>query len=275
MIQIGATTTPALLGLLKEAHIPFDYVKFDSDGGLALLQELLCYRPVLLHDVANHVWLNYADPFDAATMTTAHQLLQAAQPPWFSTGIGASAEPQGHTTPFWRGAAPEALQSRAVVTANIIRNGRRLQEWLGGVPLLLENYNYHPTHAYEYVCEPETFCALIEAIGCGVLLDLAHAQISAHNMGWPDVRSYLQALPLARVREIHTNHPQIDPTLGQMIDRHLPIQPADLELLHWTLAHTPAVEAITLESESPDETTLLNEIALLRSVVDGASGAGA
>jgi uncharacterized protein (UPF0276 family) len=267
MIQIGATTTPALLGLLKQAHIPIDYVKFDADGGLALLQEILAYRPVLLHDVASHVWLNYADPFDAASMTTAHMLLQTAQPPWFSTGIGASAEPQGHTTPFWRGAPPGALQSRAMVTTNIIRNARHLQEWLGGVPLLLENYNYHPTNAYEYVCEPETFCALIEAINCGVLLDLAHAQISAHNLGWPNVWSYLQALPLRRVREIHINHPQIDSALGQMLDRHLPIQPTDMALLRWTLTHTPAVEAITLESESPDEATLLDEIALLRSVV--------
>lgn len=263
-IRLGATTTPALFSLLEQGSVAIDHIKVDADGGRKLIQRAQAYRPVLLHDIASHFWLNYADPFDDATMQAARAMLDQAQSPWFSTGIGASAEPQGHTTPFWRGAPASALQSRATVLANIVRNGRRLQGWLNGVPLLLENYNYHPTNAYDYVCEPETFSDLIDAIGCAVLLDLAHARISAHNLGWADPRAYLQALPLPKVREIHINRPQVDPALGQMLDRHLPIQADDLDLLRWTLAHTPAVEAITLESEAPDEAALLQEIAIVR-----------
>lgn len=266
-IHLGATTTPALFRLLEQNAAQVDFIKVDADEGLEAVQRAQRYRPVLLHDIASHFWLNYADPFDAATMNTARALLDQAQAPWFSTGIGASAEPQGHTTPFWRGAPESALQSRATALANIVRNGRRLQEWLQGTPLLLENYNYHPTNAYDYVCEPATFTELIDQIGCAVLLDLAHAQISAHNLGWGDPRRYLQALPLPKVREIHINRPQVDPTLGQMLDRHLPIEAADLDLLRWTLAHTPAVEMITLESEAPDEAALLHEIALVWQVL--------
>lgn len=47
-----------------------------------------------------------------------------------------------------------ALQPRQRCLENIVRNEKRLQEWLG-IPLLLENNNYHPTNAYEYMCEPE------------------------------------------------------------------------------------------------------------------------
>jgi uncharacterized protein (UPF0276 family) len=263
MIKIGATTTPALFSLLANNAIEVDYIKVDADGGMPLLERALAYRPVLLHDISSHFWLNYADPFDHATMEQAWALLEAARCPWFSTGIGASAEPQGHTTEFWRGAPASALQSRETVMTLIIHNGQRLQAWLDGVPLLLENYNYHPTNAYEYVCDPAIFSELIEAIGCEVLLDLAHARISAHNLGWPDPRAYLQALPLHKVREIHINRPQYDPTREQMLDRHLPIQMDDLDLLRWTLDHTPA-QAVTLESEAPDEAALLNEVALVR-----------
>jgi uncharacterized protein (UPF0276 family) len=262
-IRIGATVTPALFDLLAEDATVVDYIKVDGDLGVETVQRTLTHRPVLLHDLSGEFWLNYADPFTEEALAAGQKLLDLCQPPWFSTGIGASAEPQGHTTPFWRGAAAAALQPYDTVVANIVRNGRRLTAWLGATPLLLENYNYHPTNAYEYICEPETFSLLIDSIGCGVLLDLAHAQISAHNLGWPSAQSYLQALPLDKVREIHINRPAYSAEHGQMLDRHLPIEPADVDLLGWTLAHTPA-EAVTLESEAPSVAELRREIALVR-----------
>lgn len=258
------TISPVLLSLLSSSAARVDYIKVDGDVDIETLRQALALRPVLLHDVSYGVWLNYQDPFDDAAMTKTQTMLDLARPPWFSTGIGASAEPQRHTTEYWRGAPDDKLQPRDVCLANIVRNGKYLQSWLN-IPLLLENYNYHPTNAYEYVCEPDTFNSLIDAIGCEVLLDLAHAQISAFNMGWQDPRDYLSALPLHKVREIHTNHPYNDNN-KQMLDRHLPLQASDLDILRWTLDHTPHVEAITLESESPDEATLEQELALLHSV---------
>ncbi len=263
MTQVGVTTSPTLFSLLEKGALNIDYIKVDADRGMEVLTRALKYKPVLLHDVSNKFWLNYENPFDETIMATARTLLDTAGSKWFSTGIGASAEPQGHTLEYWRGADVSQLQSRETVIANVLRNGRRLKEW-AGVPLLLENYNYHPTNAYEYICEPELFSDLTEAIGCGVLLDLAHAQISAHNMGWGDPRRYLEALPLRKVREIHVNHPGSDGK--QMLDRHFPLQDEDLGLLAWTLAHCPA-ESVTLESESPDEETLLGEIARLRRII--------
>ena len=252
-----------LLSLLNSSAIPVDYIKIDGDYDLATVEHARTLRPVLLHDISNRFWLNYQDPFDAGDMAKARAMLELAQPPWFSTGIGASAEPQGHTTAYWRGAPASARQTREVCLGNILRNGKRLQAWLG-IPLLLENYNYHPTHAYEYICEPATLSAVIDALDCGMLLDLAHAQISAFNMGWSDPRAYLAALPLARVREIHINHPYNDDN-RQLLDRHLPLQTGDLELLRWVMERTPRLEVITLESESPDEATLAHEIGLLQS----------
>src|SRR5207237_8795480 len=107
---------------------------------------------------------------------------------------------------------------------------------------------------------------LIDQIGCYVLLDLAHAQSSAFNMRWPSARAYLDALPLDKVREIHINQPYND-NGQQLLDRHLPIQPRDLDLLRWTLERAPQTEAITLESHEPDEAALQEEARLLREVV--------
>ncbi len=267
MVQIGIEVSRPLLALLAAHAIDIDYVKVDGDWPMDLFQKALTYGPVLIHDISSTFWLNYEDPFQDADLRPVRKMLETARPPWFSTGIGASAEPQGHTSPNWRGAERDALQSRERVAENILRNAARLQKTvLGDMPLLLENYNYHPTNAYEYVCEPPFYSKLINEIGCGVLLDLAHARISANNMGWESPQHYLEALPLDRVREIHLSHPTRREE--QMIDAHLPIDTSDVELLVWTLNHTPA-EAVTLEvSENVDEAILLAQASALRTAIN-------
>jgi uncharacterized protein (UPF0276 family) len=261
-VKIGATLSLALQSLLDRAEIDVDYIEVNGEVEIEVVQSALARRPVLLHDIAYDCWLNYEAPFYEATMDKARSMIDLVRPPWHSTGIGASAEPQSHTTEYWRGAPASALQPRDRCLANIVRNGRQLKNWLG-IPLLLENFNYHPTNAYEYICDPDTFSHLIEEIGCDVLLDLAHAQISAFNMHWPSVHEYLAALPLDKVREVHINRPYNDRG-RQLLDRHLPIAEADASLLSWTLERMPNVEAITLESHLPDEAELRHEVDLLR-----------
>jgi len=74
--------------------------------------------------------------------------------------------------------------------------------------LAVENLNYFPTPAYEHVCEPDFLRHVIEGAGLYLVLDIAHAKISAHNLGY-DVRQYLSSLPLDRVREVHLSAPGI------------------------------------------------------------------
>ncbi len=266
MIQIGASVSPALLTLLDQQAVDIDTITVYGSQSMHLLERALAHRPVLLHDVANTFWLNYENPFaDIATVTKARAMLDAAKSPWFSTGIGASAEPQGHTSPYWRGADASQLQPSERVIENITTHGLQLQAW-AGVPLLLENYNYHPTNAYEYVCEPALFSQLVAAIDCEMLLDLPHARISAYNMHWgDDPRTYLAALPLDKVREIHFNRPHFDGK--QMLDFHQSIQADDLDLLAWVIERCPNLQVITLESDTPSEAALLEEIRLLRSIL--------
>lgn len=43
--------------------------------------------------------------------------------------------------------------------------------------ILIENLDYHPTGAYEYVCDPEFISKIAKETGYGVLLDIAHTII--------------------------------------------------------------------------------------------------
>jgi len=262
MIKLGIPMLKSSYPLLEAGKLNVDYVVYYGQAGLENLKKVAQHgKPIYIHDLASSFWLNYVDPFKPDVMDEARAMLDIAQSPWLSTGIGASAEPQAHRDGPYREADADQLQSRETVTENIIAHGRRLQEF-AGIPLLLENFNYHPTNAYEYICEPGLFSFLIDQIGCGVLLDLAHARISAHNMGWPDSRTYLEAMPLNKIREVHITRPgwQGD----QMVDLHQPLQADDFDLLGFVLDHAP-VEAVTIELDDTDEQTFLDQINIMRS----------
>jgi uncharacterized protein (UPF0276 family) len=262
-IRLGVSVSNAAAALAVRGALDVDYIVWYGQIGSERAAELAAHKPLLLHDLSDSFWLNYADPFDDALMTQTRSLLDMMRCPWLSTGIGASAEPQSHRHRPYREANPADVQPRERVIDNIVRHGRRLQAW-AGIPLLLENFNFHPTGAYDYICEPALFSELIAAIGCGMLLDLSHARISAQNMrAWGgDVAAYLAALPLETVREIHFNRPGWQ--RGERVDLHQPVCADDLEWLAWVLDRAPHVEAVTLEIEEMDESALTTQIALLR-----------
>lgn len=265
-IRLGISISHTAARLAQQGRLDVDYIVWYGQIGAAHLDEVLPHKPLLLHDLADGFWLNYDDPFDTAVMSQARRLLDAMGCPWLSTGIGASAEPQAHRHGPYREANSEDVQPREVVIDNILRHGRRLQTW-AGMPLLLENFNYHPTGAYEYICEPTLITHVLDALDCGMLLDLGHARISAHNMAdWHgDTAAYLAALPLERVREIHFNRPGWQ--RGQRVDLHQPVCVDDLTWLRWVMERTPALEAVTLEIEETDEATILAQITLLRNTL--------
>lgn len=268
MIKLGVPILKSSFKLLEDGKLNVDYVVYYGQAGLENIKKVAPHgKPIYLHDLANSFWQNYENPFKPEVMEEARAMLDIAQSPWLSTGIGASAEPQAHRDGPYREADLNQLQSRDTVIKNIVRHGQHLQAW-AGIPLLLENFNYHPTNAYEYICEPGLFSFLIDQIGCGVLLDLAHARISAHNMGWADPKLYLEALPLDKIREVHVTRPgwQGD----QMVDLHQPLQSDDFELLGWVLDRAP-VEAVTVELDDWDEQTFIEQINIMRSYLNSRS----
>jgi uncharacterized protein (UPF0276 family) len=111
------------------------------------------------------------------------------------------------------------------------------------VPLLLENLDYCPSGAYEHVCTPNFIRAVLETTDTWMLLDVAHAQVSAHALGIP-LADYLAQLPLDRVKQFHLNRPSwVD---GQLADTHQALLDEDYLLVEALLTQTRPW-AITLE----------------------------
>lgn len=132
----------------------------------------------------------------------------------------------------------------ARVAEALIRDLRPLVARFGPGRVIVENEPYHPGLALRPACEPAVIRAVVEEVGCGLLLDLSHARISARALG-VDPWAYLGALPLARTRELHLTGLQVfdarwdaylrgkgadtaplAPYLGRWLD-HLPLTEAD------------------------------------------------
>ena len=104
-------------------------------------------------------------------------------------------------------------------------------------PLAAENYNYYPTGLYEHICRPDFMADFLAEFDLGLVLDLAHAAVSAQNLKL-DLETYVLELPLERTVEIHISKPYFHPVTA--VDAHESPEDEELRLLDFVLKHLPA-----------------------------------
>lgn len=98
----------------------------------------------------------------------------------------------GHLSPLWF--TEEVLR-------NTIANVHEVQDTLGK-PLILENVTYPFAIPEADMTQGEFFHRLVDATGCGILLDVANVYINAANHGF-SAEEFLDQMPLDRVVQLH------------------------------------------------------------------------
>jgi Uncharacterized protein conserved in bacteria len=91
------------------------------------------------------------------------------------------------------------------------RNAEENTGWLRNrtdCQILFENNNYFATGAYEVITLPKVIADLVKSHADGLLLDLAHAQVSSENRHQP-LMSYLDALITCEVQQVHVSKPAV------------------------------------------------------------------
>lgn len=109
---------------------------------------------------------------------------------------------------------------------------RYVKERFSGI-VALENLNYFPTSSYSHVCEAEFISSVIRDNDVYMVLDIAHAVITAKNIDM-DIYEYLSALPLERVVEVHISAPGVIDS--QWRDLHGRPGSEEYEILEFLLA---------------------------------------
>jgi len=126
----------------------------------------------------------------------------------FSFDLGPGARRRAGPFPCSRPLPAAALRRHTETALKFIR-----RHYQG--PLAAENYNYYATGLYGMVTEPDFIRAHLAEFDLGLVLDLAHARVTAHNLGL-DPAAYLMALPLERTAEIHLSRPWLPPPASRL-----------------------------------------------------------
>jgi uncharacterized protein len=139
-----------------------------------------------------------------------------------------------------------------MLTEHLIRDVRVVVKRFGAERVMVKNDfdigGEHLPPAYL----PDCICRVVEETGCGLLLDVSHARIAAHDLGM-DTREYIGRLPIQRIREIHVTGIQrfegpwiealrqagidavtIQRFAGRLLD-HLPMTGEDWEFFAWAM----------------------------------------
>lgn len=261
---LGANGTEAMQELLPRGGAALvDYLKVGPFMGRAALEALAPHYPLMLHlddTLSGHT------PLPEDSVQRIVDLVQLTGTPWTSEHIGFGVADVDLDGALITQPASQAL-SREQALENIVRSARALAVALP-VPLLLENIPLFPNWAHVNVAEPDFITQVLADTGCDLLLDLAHARVTADVLGY-DIQDYLLRLPLSQTVEIHLSGPRpvcqsdarrqaivmdnarsVAAVLafdeGNLMDCHEPMLEEDYALLAWTLERTQP-RAISLE----------------------------
>ncbi len=259
MIRLGMTDCPAVRELLDSNQLDLDYLEVHGPY-VESARQVYPDMPMVLHNALYQWSLTHRDGLqhkNAVDLTL--ERLQIAQSPWYSLHLGFSAEEVDFYNDAMQAMSP--LQTREDVLSLCIDRVQQLSELLP-IPFMIENLDYNPTNAYEYVCEPGFIRQVLVETDTWLLFDLAHARVTAHAMGIP-VEEYIDQLPMERIRQIHLNSPGWKN--GRLMDTHHALTEEDYQLFAKILKQCQPL-AVTLEYNQDPEQTLV-QISRLREIV--------
>lgn len=259
MIALAVSDFDLPRSLLAAGRIEVDYLE---TGGHFVERTVAQFpdRPLLLHNSVFNWSLAHPTALEEQQIVArTREALERTRAPWLSVHLGFSAADVFFDTHM---TARSPALPYAELFANMCRNICALQSAIR-VPLILENLDYCPGGAYEHICEPDVIADVLNETGAGLLLDLAHARVSAARIGLP-IETYLGQLPLDRVRQLHISGPRS--RAGVLFDAHEALLEEDYALLEWLLLRTQPL-ALTLEYNR-EETELRAELERLRAALD-------
>ncbi|MEO8309518.1 MAG: DUF692 domain-containing protein [Pseudomonadota bacterium] len=168
--------------------------------------------PLSLHGVG--LSLGSTDPLDREHLRKLRDLVRRTEPGFVSEHLSWSSV----NGKFLNDLLPMPYTEEALL--HMAARVRELQDHLGR-QVLIENISSYLRFAGSQLEEWDFLAALAQQADCLLLVDLNNVFVSARNHGF-DARRYLQALPAARVRELHLAGHTVNHHNGRdiLIDTH-------------------------------------------------------
>ncbi len=160
---------------------------------LAMLDQIRRDHPMVMHGVS--LSIGSTNPLDLEHLRALKTLAARIEPAWVSDHL------------CWTGVDHHNLHDllpmpyTEAALAHLVSRVQQVQDTLGR-RLLLENVSSYVTFEADEMSEWEFIAALAERADCELLLDVNNVYVSARNHGF-DPRRFIDAIPRARVRQIH------------------------------------------------------------------------
>jgi uncharacterized protein (UPF0276 family) len=186
---------------------------FSPGGELPRILERIRERyPLSLHGVG--LGLGNVDPLDVAHLAALRRLVDRYQPALVSEHVCWGAIGGRFTNDL----IPMPYTEEALW--HLVARVRVVQEALGR-QILVENVSSYLQFRDAQFTEWDFLAALAAEAGCAILLDVNNVYVSAMNHGF-DARAYLEAIPVAAVKEMHLAGHSINHCEGReiRIDTH-------------------------------------------------------
>ena len=253
MLEFAVNYSPLLSRLVSEGRVRVD--RFKCPAWPDLIHEAQRCRPVYVHfplDVGRGKGMPTNSETNApADLDEIAHLLEVTGTTYVNTHLYPSAAEYPHIP--LNSTAPHHIRQIANAA---LRDLEPLIKRFGSERVLLENAIGEGDRLVAGIA-PEAFERVLSASGCGFLFDLAHARLSAGNLGI-DPLEYMRALPLKQVREVHVTG--VQRVEGQWVEKmdqvrdanfstvrwagrlmdHLPMTPVDWAQLEWMLSQMRA-----------------------------------
>ncbi len=239
---LGCNYSKELIELLQENIVDVDYIKLGLyDIYNEALEVSLSLRPVLLHGLGFN---------ERATMKN----IKDVDWKYVNDSI------KKFKSPHYGFHLASCIQDwdKDVTEEKIIEYmSETTKAWIDNikVPFLVENMPYSSVDIKEFgimdLCvKPHIIKKICDETNAHLLLDIAHAKVTARNSG-EDIYSYLEKLPLNRVKEVHiVGTHEIEGI--ELRDYHLEMEEEDFEVLQWVLSKC-SPDIVTLEYGGPGE----------------------
>ncbi len=222
------------------------------------LDEICQAFPVIPHGVG--LSIGSVGQLDRDYLAEVKKVSDATKSPYYSEHLCMTRAPGidiGHLSPLWF--TEELL-------AGSIERVQQVQDYLEK-PLILENVTYLFELPRPTLSQAEFFSRLVEATGCGILLDITNVFINSVNHGF-DTASFLDSMPLDHVVQVHLAGGYWN--RGTLIDSHSePVQQESWELLE-NVAKRTQLRGSILEHDSkfPRVDNLLETVARAREILN-------
>ena len=221
-MYLAINYSPPAAKLVETGKIEFDYFKTpDWDW---MIDEAQSLRPVAVHFTleAGNASLEDVD-WDAVG-----HLAESTKTPYINLHLDSRREQ-------FPGVPMDTSDPGVVklISSNLISDVMSVVDRFGAERVIVENspYRGEAGNTLRPCVEPDMITQVVNESGCGFLLDISHAFISASYMGMKH-EDYFSRLPLNQIKEMH--FAGIHLLEGELID-HLSILEEDWHRLDWVL----------------------------------------